>query len=62
MDKVVLKFLADVLYIKGFICFEEFDAIMDAKNPSDLDDIVEKMIRGEFNVYKQGEGYVRCAR
>lgn len=62
MDKIVLKFLADVLYIKGFICFEEFDAIMESKNSSDLDDIVEKMIRGEFNVYKQGEGYIRYAK
>ena len=62
MDKISLKFLADVLYIKGFICFEEFDAIMESKNASDLDDIVEKMIRGEFNVYKQGEGYIRYAK
>lgn len=62
MDKIVLKFLADVLYIKGFICFEEFDAIMESKNASDLDDIVEKMIRGEFNVYRQGEGYIRYAK
>lgn len=62
MDKIGLKFLADVLYIKGFICFEEFDAIMEACNPDDLDDIVEKMIRGEFNVYRQGEGYIRYAK
>lgn len=62
MDKISLKFLADVLYIKGFICFEEFDAIMESKNASDLDDIVEKMIRGEFNVYRQGEGYIRYAK
>lgn len=62
MDKIGLKFLADVLYIKGFICFEEFDAIMESKNASDLDDIVEKMIRGEFNVYRQGEGYIRYAK
>lgn len=62
MDKIGLKFLADVLYIKGFICFEEFDSIMEACNPNDLDDIVEKMIRGEFNVYRQGEGYIRYAK
>ena len=62
MDKIVLKFLADVLYIKGFICFEEFDDVMNSKNPTDLDDIVEKMIRGEYNVYRQGEGYVRYAK
>ena len=62
MDKIVLKFLADVLYIKGFICFEEFDDVMNSKNPTDLDDIVEKMIRGEYNVYRQGEGYVRYSK
>ena len=59
MDKVVLKFLADVLYIKGAICYEMFEEIMDAKTPIDLDNIIEKMIRGEYNVYRKGEGYVR---
>lgn len=59
MDKVILKFLADVLYTKGGLCFEEFEAIMDAKNPSDLDIIVEKMLGGKFNVYKRGESYER---
>lgn len=58
MDKVVLKFLADVLYIKGIICFEEFEDIMDAKTFYDLDNIIEKMIREEYNVYKRGEGYI----
>lgn len=59
MDKITLKFLADVLYIRGLICFEMFDDIMEAKIPEDLDDIVEKFIRGTYNVYKKGEGYVR---
>lgn len=57
MDKVVLGFVADVLYLKGLICFEELEGIMDAKDPADLGDVFEKMIRGEYNVYKRGEPY-----
>ena len=57
-DKLVLGFLTDVLYIKGIICFEEYDEIMDSVNSSDLDKIVEKMLRDEYNVYKRGEAYV----
>ena len=59
VDKVVLKFLADVLYIKGVICYDEFEDIMEVKTFSDLDNIVEKMLRSEYNVHKRGEGYVR---
>lgn len=62
MDKICLKFLADVLYLKGFICFEEFEDVMDATIPADLDNITDKMIRGEYNVYRQGEGYIRYAK
>ena len=58
MDKITLKFLADVLYIKGIICYEELEDIMDVKTPFDLDNIVEKMLSDEYNVYKRGEGYV----
>lgn len=57
MDKVVLKFLADVLYIKGVIRYEEFEDIMESKDFSDLDNIVDKMLRSEYNVCKRGEGY-----
>lgn len=57
-SKLTLGFLADVLYIKGVICFEEFEDIQNAKHPSDLNDIVEKMLRGEYNVHMRGEGYV----
>ena len=59
MDKVLLKFVADVLYAKKLICSEEIEAIYDAVTPQDLDDIFEKMLRGEFNVYKKGESYYR---
>lgn len=58
MDKLTLGFLADVLYIKGIICFEEFEAINDVVEPSDLNIIVEKMLKGEYNAYKKGEGYI----
>lgn len=57
-SKLALGFLADVLYIKGIICFEEFEAIQEVTQPSDLNDIVEKMLRGDFNAYRKGEGYV----
>lgn len=59
MDKVLLKFFADVLYLKGTLCAEELDDIYDASTPSDLDNIFEKMITNQYNVYKRGEGYVR---
>lgn len=58
---LALGFLADVLYIKGIICFEEFEAIQEVKHPSDLNDIVEKMLRGDYNAYRKGEGYVLSA-
>lgn len=61
MDKCALKFFADVLYIKGVICFEEFDAVMDVVHPSDLDVIVDRMLRSDFNVFRRGEGYERCS-
>lgn len=57
MDKLVLGFMADVLYIKGLICYDEYEAIMDVKKVEDLQIIVEHMLRGEFNGYKKGETY-----
>jgi hypothetical protein len=58
MDKCAIGFLADVLYIKGVICFEEFEDMQNVVHPSDLQDIVEKMLRSEYNGYRRGEGYV----
>jgi hypothetical protein len=55
--KSVVGFLADVLYLKGFICYDEFEDIMNAHNDVDLGVIVEKMLRSEYNVYKKGESY-----
>lgn len=61
MDKIAIQFFADVLYLKGLLCFEELEAILDARNPEDLDAIFEKMFRGEFNPYKRGEPYTDFA-
>lgn len=58
MDKTALGFLADVLYIKGLIYFDEFEAIMEASTPQDLGEIVEKMLRGEYTGHRKGEPYV----
>lgn len=57
MDKIAIQFFADVLYLKGLLCFEEMEAILDARNAEDLDVIFEKMYKGTFNVYKRGEPY-----
>lgn len=61
MDKASIGFLTDVLYIKGFICWEEYEDIMGARNVVDLERITEKMLREEYSPYKRGEGYVRQA-
>ena len=58
MDKLMIGFMADVLYIKGILCFEEYEAIMDVKNPACLDEVVEKMLTDQYNPYKRGEAYV----
>jgi hypothetical protein len=58
VDKVVLKFLADVLYLKGIIYYSEFNAIMDAKTAEDLDNIVEMMLTDSFSPYLRGECYL----
>ena len=59
MDKIVLKFLADVLYVKEKLSLEEYEAIMDAKTPADLDNIVDRMLRDDFTVLLRGETYGR---
>jgi hypothetical protein len=58
VDKIAIGFMADILYIKGIIFWEEYEAIMDAKSPSDLETIVDKLLRGDFNVLKRGESYL----
>lgn len=58
IDKIILKFFTDLLYVKGIICIEEYDDIMSVKTSSDLDVIIEKMLREEYNVFKRaGVGF-----
>lgn len=51
MDKVTLKFIADILYVKAIICLEEYEAILDASTMRCLDDIVDRMLRDEYSSY-----------
>lgn len=55
MDKILLKFFADVMYLKGLICFEEFECILDCSTPEDLDSVFERMMKEDFNYYARGE-------
>lgn len=55
MDKVLLKFFTDVLYLNGVICFDEYDDIMESCNAEDLDCVFEKMMTGKYNAYRRGE-------
>lgn len=54
IDKVVLKFIADVLYLKGVIFFEELEAIMECRDCNDLDEVFERMMKEDFNAYRRG--------
>lgn len=56
LDKITLKFLADVLYIKGVLCSEELEDILEVKTIDDLDHIIDKMLDDEY-VLKRGETY-----
>lgn len=62
MDKITLQFITDVLYLKGILCIDELEDIQQAKNFEDLDNIFEKMYRGDYNVYKRGEHYTKQSR
>ena len=53
MCRITLKFFADLLYLRGNISFEAYDDILSAKSPFDLDQIIEKDIRGEYCVKEQ---------
>lgn len=67
MDKTAIGLMADVLYIKGYINFDEYEAIMNIKTPTDVDALVERLLtdgkEGGFNGNKgskkvRGEGYL----
>ena len=55
MEKVTIKFFADVLYLKGVICFDEYEDIMECCTPECLDRVIEKMFKDEYNPYLRGE-------
>lgn len=53
-NRVVLKFIADILYIKRLISSEVLEDIYNAKDFSDLDKIIDNMLRGDYSAYKRG--------
>lgn len=55
MDKIVIQFFSDVLYLKGIICLDEYEDILDCCIPSDLDKVFEKMMKDEYNAYRRGD-------
>lgn len=55
MDKVVIKFFSDVLYLNNILCFEEYEDIMECQTPEDLDKVFEKMMKEEYNAYTRGQ-------
>ena len=57
MDKLAIGLIADILYMKKIICFEELEALLDAKSPTDIYAFQERLLRGDFNVYRKGEHY-----
>lgn len=44
--KLVLGFIADLLYMKNVITAEELESIYDSRNAEDLENIIEDMLRG----------------
>lgn len=61
LDKIAIKFFADVLYIKEKLTIEEYEAIMDAQTPEHLDHIVDRMLSDDFSTLLRGETYGRYA-
>ena len=55
--KIVIQLFADILYDKGLLCFEEMDTLLSITNTQDAHEFSERLLRGEFNVYKRGEIY-----
>lgn len=53
LDKLTLGFLVDVLYLKGVICIEELEAVYECRNAVDLENVFNKMVKEEYNVYKR---------
>jgi hypothetical protein len=43
--------------MKKIICFDELEALLDAKNEQDIYAFTDRLLRGDFNVYRKGEHY-----
>ena len=43
--------------MKKIICFDELEALLDAKTEQDIHAFTERLLRGDFNVYRKGEHY-----
>ena len=44
-----------MLYIKGVLCYEEYNDILESSCTDCLDIIVEKMLRDNYNPYTRGD-------
>lgn len=53
-EKTILGFVSDVLFLKGVVCYEEYEAMQAAKSHEDVNEIVEGMLRSSFNQFKRG--------
>lgn len=58
-DKVMLKFIADLLYAKGCINSKELDAMYDICTLQDMDYLVDDFLNGRYNTYMKGESYYK---
>lgn len=57
-EKVTLGFFADILHVQGVIPYEMYQDILDAVDANDLEDIIEKLLRSGYNVFKRGENRI----
>lgn len=55
LDKTLLKFFSDVMYLKEIICIEEYHDIMDCCDGDDLDNVFENMMLDLYKDYGRGE-------
>lgn len=54
LDKTLLKFFSDVLYIKEIICLEEYEDILDCSCGDDLEEVFENMMVDVYRAYGRG--------
>lgn len=56
-DKVIVQLFADILYVKGILCYDEIDHLLDMSTVGDVENFTDKMFGGVFSAYKRGEAY-----